>query len=283
MSLPSYHFVTRSPVISKTIKNTNDLLFTEPDVIVTAGKTGFLYESMYNYAVRAYPKDDPNQELIVIVFGAQTRSDSVDAAVKLAKWAWDAYDWKDVPSSLGVTDNYEVGDRGTEVMELQRFLNANGYVVASAGPGSPGNETEYFGSLTREAVKRFQEANRTAVLDPRGASRASGYLDFLTRAAINTFEPKKMVSVAAPTGIATSLPPMRVGMTGTPVRTLQELLAREPDVYPEALVTGYFGPLTKQAVQRFQMKHGLVSSAGDPGYGYVGPKTRARLSVMYGA
>jgi peptidoglycan hydrolase-like protein with peptidoglycan-binding domain len=142
----------------------------------------------------------------------------------------------------------------------------------------------YYGSLTRAAVKRFQESHRAEILEPRGASEGSGYLDLLTRAAINTYKPKTTASAIVTSPPRTiDLPPMGAGSVGTAVRTLQELLAREPDVYPEALVTGYFGPLTKQAVQRFQLKHGVVSSTGDPGYGYVGPKTRAKLAVMYGS
>lgn len=53
-------------------------------------------------------------------------------------------------------------------------------------------------------------------------------------------------------------------------------------MYPEKLVTGYFGPLTLKAVQRFQTKYGIVSS-GSPsttGYGRVGPRTRAKLNEL---
>ena len=48
------------------------------------------------------------------------------------------------------------------------------------------------------------------------------------------------------------------GSTGDEVRKLQEFLKQFPDIYPEGLVTGYFGPLTEAAVGRFQEKK-LVS------------------------
>jgi peptidoglycan hydrolase-like protein with peptidoglycan-binding domain len=279
MVTPVYSFVTRSPVISKNIKNTNDLLFSDPDLVVTAGKTGYLNESRYNYTVRLHPKADPSKELIVVVFGAPTREDSVAAAVKMARWALDACEWKQDLSSVGLASNMRVGDGGEGARILQRFLNANGFSVAGAGPGSPGRETSLFGALTKAALKRFQEAHRADVLDPRGAVEGSGTLDLLTRSFINAYEPAHVVQSAVSPA---SLPPMGEGSSGQSVRVLQELLAREPDVYPEALVTGYFGPLTKRAVQRFQEKHGIVSSTGDPGYGYVGSKTRTKLSEMYG-
>ncbi|HEY4524027.1 MAG TPA: CARDB domain-containing protein, partial [Candidatus Paceibacterota bacterium] len=67
--------------------------------------------------------------------------------------------------------------------------------------------------------------------------------------------------------------------TGGEVTKLQKMLANDPNVYPERLVTGYYGSLTEKAVQRWQTKQGVVSS-GSPattGYGVVGPQTRAQI------
>jgi peptidoglycan hydrolase-like protein with peptidoglycan-binding domain len=63
------------------------------------------------------------------------------------------------------------------------------------------------------------------------------------------------------------------------VTCLQEWLAKNPVMYPEGLVTGYFGPLTLQAVERLQTSLGIVSSgdATTTGFGMVGPRTRAGL------
>lgn len=44
-----------------------------------------------------------------------------------------------------------------EVIVLQKFLNANGFVLTSSGSGSPGNETDFFGRLTVDTLTRFQE------------------------------------------------------------------------------------------------------------------------------
>ncbi len=76
-----------------------------------------------------------------------------------------------------------------------------------------------------------------------------------------------------------------VGSTGTQVRELQTYLATNASIYPQGLVTGYFGALTQAAVQRFQAAQGLVSS-GTPattGYGRVGPITMARLNSLMGS
>ncbi|MDO8682598.1 MAG: peptidoglycan-binding protein, partial [Armatimonadota bacterium] len=76
---------------------------------------------------------------------------------------------------------------------------------------------------------------------------------------------------------------LKLGSQGKDVTRLQELLAKDAEVYPEGKVTGYFGALTEKAVQRFQKKYGIASS-GSPsttGYGILGPKTRAKLAEVF--
>ncbi len=65
---------------------------------------------------------------------------------------------------------------------------------------------------------------------------------------------------------------LKQGMSGDDVKLLQETLAADPTVYPEGLVTGYFGQLTAKAVKNFQKKHGISQT------GTVGPQTMAKLN-----
>lgn len=51
-----------------------------------------------------------------------------------------------------------VGAVGVDVLELQRFLNNNNFLVSKAGAGSKGKETRFFGPATRNALIRFQKA-----------------------------------------------------------------------------------------------------------------------------
>ena len=91
-------------------------------------------------------------------------------------------------------------------------------------------------------------------------------------------------SLPAPAVSAIFNATLKQNMEGKDVTRLQKLLASDPAIYPEGKVTGYFGPLTRRAVERFQTKYGLVSS-GSPtitGYGLVGPKTRAKLVEVFG-
>jgi len=76
---------------------------------------------------------------------------------------------------------------------------------------------------------------------------------------------------------------LSIGAKSDDVRALQEFLkAQGSAIYPEGLVTGYFGSLTEKAVERFQEKYG-IAKPGDAGYGYVGPKTRAAINADIGA
>ncbi len=75
--------------------------------------------------------------------------------------------------------------------------------------------------------------------------------------------------------------PLALGLRHADVSNLQKALKTDLSVYPEGLTTGYFGPATLRAVQRFQEKYGIASS-GQPGYGNVGPATRAKLNELFG-
>jgi len=49
----------------------------------------------------------------------------------------------------------------------------------------------------------------------------------------------------------------RPGTSSSDVKALQSLLSQDPSIYPQGLVTGYFGTLTQEAVKNLQRKFGL--------------------------
>jgi outer membrane murein-binding lipoprotein Lpp len=67
---------------------------------------------------------------------------------------------------------------------------------------------------------------------------------------------------------------LRMGDRGNRVQRLQEFLAQDPDVYPEGLTTGYFGPLTSQAVARLQQQIGV------PDDGELNRQTIRKIQTM---
>jgi len=65
-----------------------------------------------------------------------------------------------------------------------------------------------------------------------------------------------------------------LGSKGDAVLALQALLAANPSIYPEGLITGYFGKSTEKALKRFQKENGLEQA------GKAGPKTRQLLNQL---
>ena len=71
----------------------------------------------------------------------------------------------------------KMGSTGSQVMELQKALNAAGFAVSSSGAGAPGMESTYFGAKTHGAVVAYQTAKglgKDGIVGPMtGASLAS--------------------------------------------------------------------------------------------------------------
>ena len=111
------------------------------------------------------------------------------------------------------TTNLSLGSSGTKIIALQKILNQDPDTrIASVGPGSPGNETDYFGQLTKAAVIRFQEKYALEILTPAGLTNGNGYVGLYTRVELNSLS-----GLSADTGISnSSVPPMSTPAPTTP-------------------------------------------------------------------
>ena len=74
------------------------------------------------------------------------------------------------------TKNLSYGMTDKEVKLLQKLLNEKNYSLAESGAGSSGNETDYFGNLTKKALIRLQKNE--------GVRPALGYFGPITREAL---------------------------------------------------------------------------------------------------
>ena len=191
-----------------------------------------------------------------------------------------------VISKYQFTRSLKLGDTGDDVKKLQEFLNTNGFKLADSGPGSPGNETTFFGSLTRAGVIKFQNAYASDILTPVGLIKGTGFFGQSTIEFVNSFgsnqsaQPTPTPTLSSDTSAIFGYN-LEFGMTNGDIRRLQELLATMPDIYPDGRVTGYFGPLTKEAVGKFQLKYNIVDE-NNSAFGYVGSTTRAKLKEVFG-
>jgi ABC-type transport system substrate-binding protein len=76
---------------------------------------------------------------------------------------------------------------------------------------------------------------------------------------------------------------LSLGSNGKEVEELQKCLAKDPEVYPEGEISGYFGNKTKEAVIRFQEKYRkeILEPLGlEKGNGEIKGKTREKLNQI---
>lgn len=171
--------------------------------------------------------------------------------------------------AFNFTHDLQIFSQESDVKTLQTILVSKGYL-------QPQYITGYFGALTKQALSLLQRSV--------GITPAVGYFGPITRTYLNSYysgaQGGMPVSNILTPPISFGTRTMQVGSTGEDVTSLQKFLIRYPTFYPDALVTGYFGTLTRDAVGAFQIQHMIISNSTDRGYGIVGPRTRAKIHEL---
>jgi uncharacterized protein (TIGR02145 family) len=91
-----------------------------------------------------------------------------------------------IPADFLFTKNFARGAKGEHIRYLQIVLNKDtATTVNQSGPGSPGNETIYFGPATFNAARRFQQKYSDEVLKPLGLTIPTGFIGVKTREKLN--------------------------------------------------------------------------------------------------
>ncbi len=177
--------------------------------------------------------------------------------------------------TIELTSDLKLYDRGYEVEILQTWLAQDATVYPR------GIVSGWFGPLTKQAIVKFQEKYASDILAPQGLSEGTGEVDLYTRIKLNELY-----------GTSGIIPPhpqitkdLKFGDSGDQVRLLQTWLAEDREVYPKGIVSGWFGPLTKQAVVKFQEKYAsdiLAPQGLSEGTGILDGYTRRKLNGLYG-
>lgn len=87
--------------------------------------------------------------------------------------------------------------------------------------------------------------------------------------------------VALPSAVGAAPRSLTVGMSGSDVADMQRALIGE-GYLATGKDTGYFGPLTLAALQKFQCDKNIICAGGGTGYGTYGPRTRTALGSAGG-
>ncbi|MGQ4649657.1 peptidoglycan-binding protein [Lyngbya aestuarii] len=158
------------------------------------------------------------------------------------------------------------GSSGSEITSLQNNLQAIGYY--------DGPVTGYYGSLTQEAVFKFQKANELTpdgVVGPETSSALSSKLAKPTPSQPATPPPVVSSPIVTDKTSAFGRPNviLRRGYRSSLVTSLQKNL--QIIGYYNGPVTGYYGSLTQEAVTKFQTQMGLTPD------GIAGPVTLSAL------
>ncbi len=183
----------------------------------------------------------------------------------------------------------ERGDQGPSVRNLQRKLQSAGYYQAPV--------TQVFDFNTEDAVRRFQKsvglpvdgvADTTTLQKLEGKRKSSGNAQVTkpwntnttrvqTVSYTNASQAEKYSTVNFSSSKRRDPNLLQKGDEGESVRVLQERLRVAGFYYGQS--TGIYGPITEEAVKRFQEAYNLQVD------GVVGPMTLSKLpaaSVGYG-
>lgn len=142
------------------------------------------------------------------------------------------------------------GNEGREVFMLQQDLVYLGHLTSASMLTGPG----IFGPATQAALRAFQTA--------RGVG-STGVYDAASRTAMRAALLARSPAVPAQN--------LSFGVTSSAVATLQSRLTSVGFAVP---ATGYFGPMTQDAVLRFQRARGVPGADGS-----YGPLTRMALAA----
>jgi peptidoglycan hydrolase-like protein with peptidoglycan-binding domain len=102
------------------------------------------------------------------------------------------------------TKDLTIGYEGEEVRCLQKYLNANGYIVAATGVGSTGKETAQYKALTQAAVKQWQLANGIIPSTGTFGAKSRAMYATLTSGSTPTTPSVPVVTPTTPTTPSTS-------------------------------------------------------------------------------
>src|SRR3989339_491046 len=169
------------------------------------------------------------------------------------------------------TTNLHKGLTNSEVTQLQQKLRELGFFTYPTNTG-------YYGTVTEEAVKAFQQAHNIETLGMVGPQTREALNGTKTEEQKN-IETEKQKNEETENTTTTFTQTLKKGNNNETIKQLQQKL-RTLGFFSYLTNTGYYGTVTEQSVKDFQCVQNIVCT-GTPtetGWGVVGPKTRQILN-----
>ena len=102
---------------------------------------------------------------------------------------------KSFGAEVSFSRNLRFGMSGDDVKLLQQMLNRDPVTqITNTGPGSPGQESSYFGNLTKNAIIKFQEKYKEQILFPNGLNKGTGFVGVSTITVLNRLAKSQTIS-----------------------------------------------------------------------------------------
>ncbi len=140
--------------------------------------------------------------------------------------------------AAGNNGTLKIGDQNEYVIQLQERLHQLGYLFAAP--------TGYYGTKTQQAVLNYQHDNNLLTDGKAGPQTLQALMG------------SSFVVPISNSSDAADAKACSAGDKGSAVTALQQRLY-ELGYYTYGTITGYYGPVTKNAVKRFQLTNGLMA------------------------
>lgn len=259
-----------------------------------------VYDEKTVQAVFEFQQDneivDDENDLGAGYFGPQTYAVLSDKVIALSE-----PENESIQTELIVQADYDPfettlqrGDSGDKVKILQEELKKLNLLRIEP--------TGFYGEVTENAVYKFQQrkgivSNKSeegaGVFGPSTRNALNGILGYrantkqlIASKTADYNENKQKVYIAEKEESnqiqSTSqvfISDLVYGSKGNDVEILQKIL-KQLGYFDGAIITDYFGEVTKDAVISFQLEKGIIASQSDPGAGKVGPQTRDQLNTI---
>ncbi len=86
---------------------------------------------------------------------------------------------ENISFSNSFSTDLQIGDTSEDVKKLQILLNSIKFTIATEGPGSPGNETNFFGLLTQQTLIKLQTIFGITPANGRFGPKTREFVNFL--------------------------------------------------------------------------------------------------------